>query len=85
MTNVTIENGGWNHRVFRHVKIDNITGEKTVIYAIHETYYKSRDSDEVSGFTSEYVAPFGETLEELREELEMMLKACDKPILDFHD
>ncbi|MBU0959061.1 MAG: hypothetical protein KKB31_03900 [Nanoarchaeota archaeon] len=46
-------------------------------YAIHEFFY---DDDKLS-WTMDAVAPLGETLDELKEELDMMLKACDKPVM----
>jgi hypothetical protein len=35
------------------------------------------------GVTKDGVAAYGETVEELRIELERMLKACDNPVLDY--
>lgn len=67
----------WNHRVMIH-RHDN----DETYYAIHEVYYGVDGADSVS-WTDNPVAPYGETIEELRETLERMLKALDKPILEY--
>lgn len=66
----------WNHRVMKR-KID---GED--VYAIHEVYYEMDDEDRIL-WTENDVAPCGETLEELKQELQRMLKATEKPVLDY--
>jgi hypothetical protein len=65
----------WNHRVIRHEE----NGE--VWYAIHECFYEKPDDDSNLSWTENEIAPIGETVDELRETLERMLKALDKPIL----
>ena len=65
----------WNHRVVKHQ--DN----HAIWYQIHEVYYTD---DKPIGITQDAIAPLGETLEELKEELARMLKACDTPILDYN-
>ena len=66
----------WNHRVVKHV--DTQYDETT--YLIHEVYYEG--DDEIVAKTQDGVAPMGDTLEELRNELMNMLAACEKEILD---
>jgi tRNA C32,U32 (ribose-2'-O)-methylase TrmJ len=65
----------WNYRVMRHTDAVGRTH-----YAIHEAYYN--DVGEVTAWTNEPSAPFGETIEELREELERMLRALDYPVIE---
>lgn len=63
----------WNHRVMR-TEVDD-----EAMYAIHEVYYKADGS--VAAWTGP-VEPFGDTLAELRRELERMLAALDGGVLD---
>ena len=70
----------WNHRVVRTTNaspIDQIEGE--YYFAIHEVYYN--DAGEICGMTEDPIEPFGESLEDLKNSLERMMKACDRPIL----
>jgi hypothetical protein len=68
----------WNHRVVRRVYPGALDGE--VAYQIHEAYYGIEDKPLIS---TEPDHPHGETPEELREDLERMLRALDKPVLDY--
>jgi hypothetical protein len=72
----------WNHRVVRH-HTKNIMGDPDVGYAIHEVYYD--DDGSIRGMTQDAVSPYGDTPEELKDDLERMLEAISKPILDFDD
>ena len=65
----------WNHRVIKRV---NENGD--VFYSIHEVYYTD---DIPTSCTEESIAAYGETPETLILELERMLGACSKPILDY--
>ena len=65
----------WNHRVIKHTEKDGI-----VWYGVHEVYYTN---DKPVACTQEAMNPYGETAEELKEDLERMLRACEKPILDY--
>ncbi len=65
----------WNHSV---VKTTTSTGE--VFYQIHEAYYNKAGN--LCAITENPIAACGESVEELREELQRMLKCCDKPTLD---
>jgi len=49
-------------------------------YTIHEVYYTDGQPD---SWTETPVYPMGNTIEELREELEQMLEAFTKPAIDF--
>lgn len=79
----------WNHRVMRHKYASPESGETEVMLAIHEVYYKdkSRDDRKVTaddvGYTENPVSVTGESIEDLRETLQLMLKALDKPVLEY--
>lgn len=64
--------GYWNYRLFKRYN-----GEIVII----ECYY---ENDKPSAYTGQ-VQPYGETPEELKQDLEWMLKAFDKPILTKED
>lgn len=69
----------WNYRVFRH----QYTKDGKCYYAIHECYY---DKDgKVNGWTERAIEPYGDTVEELQDVLEMMGEAFSKPVLEYHD
>ena len=67
----------WNHRVMKRVEFD---GDDDW-YQIHEVFYDSNRQPE--SWTVEGIAPGGNTLEELRDELIRMLEATEKEILDY--
>jgi len=71
--------GHWNNRVVRRTWRKGEVGEE-VGYAIHEAYYGLDDGVSI---TIDPIAPYGETLEELRETLQCMLRALDNPVLDY--
>lgn len=71
----------WNYRVFRHV--DKCVGQDQEWFGIHECYYD--DAGNPDGWTENEVAPYGETVEELKKVLEMMADALKKPILEYDD
>ena len=65
----------WNYRVI--CKADpNGPGE---LFGIHEVYYDS--NGRIEGWTEEPCDPFGESLDELHAEMEMMMAALAKPVL----
>lgn len=65
----------WNHRVVK------VTEGDELFYGIHEAYYHKGEGEPYA-WTDEPVAPIGETLDELRIELERMLAALDKPVIE---
>ncbi len=67
----------WNYRVLE--RKDKKTGEK--IYAIHEVY--SNDEGQPDGCTENDVAPMGESLEELKDDIEYYLRALKMPVLVY--
>ena len=67
----------WNYRVVK--KTDPKTGE--TVYAIHEVYYD--DAGKPDGCTKNSIAPMGESLAELKRDMEYYLLALSKPVLEY--
>lgn len=72
---------GWNHRVMRRTYTPPGYDEPIHLYSIHEVYYSPDGS--VATYTKDGVRPQGESLDELREELEMFINALGQPILPY--
>ena len=72
----------WNHRVV-HRLIKRMPSEREGEhwYAVHEVYYDESGKPEMT--TVEAVAPGGETLDELRQELDRFQKALEHPVLEY--
>lgn len=73
----------WNYRVVRKNVYMGKTIAPEVQFGIHETYYN--DKDEPTAITTDHMRPYGETLEELKSDLEKMVAALDKPVLNWED
>ena|SRR2546421_10836271 len=72
----------WNHRVVRRVYHHGKQDE--VVYSIHEAHY--REEGKGSGpcdITMNPTDVSGESVDDLKWTLEHMLKALDKPVLDY--
>lgn len=72
----------WNYRVLKHGDGDT--------YAIHEVYYEhprgTVEGPVPHSCTENPVAPLGEgSPEDLRRDMEMMLRAFDYPVLNYDD
>ena len=67
----------WNYRVIRRKLEDED------IYAIHAVYYDKKGKPDSVSRNPDW--PLGETLEELREDLELYSQALGRPILDYED
>jgi hypothetical protein len=65
----------WNYRVIReyHKESDSNT------YQIYEVYYD--DENKIEGWTQSPVGPTGESLAELRNDIQYFIKAFQKPVL----
>jgi len=79
--------GHWNYRVVRkkhkwHDHTQN-TEREDYCYAIHEAYYD--DNGYVGAITQEPIAPYGDTVKELRHSWVMMVEALGQPILDYEN
>jgi len=73
---------GWNYRLFKH-------DDKTVWYGIHEVFYENEDSDELNEeeiylISSDPIDPHGATEEEIKDDLNMMFEAINKPVIDYN-
>jgi hypothetical protein len=69
----------WNYRVIRKHYPDS----DEVSYQIHEVYYADKGS--IEHWTEDPVQPFGETPEELREDIRFFLQAFRRPILELKE
>lgn len=65
--------GHWNYRI---VRVDGYCH-------IREIYYD--DKGEIWLWTQSPAAPVGENADEVRSDLQLMLKACEAPILELVD
>jgi hypothetical protein len=75
--------GNWNYRVVRKDVYLGKTIAEEVQFAIHETYYN--DEGVPTAITTDPMKPYGETVEELRADLERMCKALGKSVLNWED
>ena len=73
----------WNYRVVRKNVYMGKTINPEVQFGIHETYYNSEDKP--TAITTDHMRPYGETLEELKSDLEKMVAALEKPVLNWED
>lgn len=67
----------WNHRVIKRTFPDS--ADPSTYFGIHEVFY----APEGMSCTTEPVDVFSDSVEGLRETLERMLRALDKPVLDY--
>jgi len=65
----------WNYRV--------MTCDNGLTYEIYEVYYHYNGS--LKMYTENSIKPFGESLEDLKDELNMMIKAFENPVLKPED
>jgi len=72
----------WNYRVVRKNVYMGKTVSPEVQFGIHETYY---DGDKPTAITTDQMRPYGETLEELKNDLSKMMIALEKPVLNWED
>lgn len=73
----------WNYRVVRKRVYMGKTMESEIVYGIHETYYN--DEDKPTAITTDQMRPYGETLEELKSDLDKMVTALEKSVLNWED
>ena len=60
----------WNNRIIRHKKDD------TVWHSVHEVFYSENGG--INGFTEEPITILGETVEDVKSQLEMITKDIEK-------
>jgi len=68
---------GWNHRVMKHKD-----GEDD-FFQIHEVYYDK--NGKVDGYTANGTSAGGNSLDELRSELQRMIDSLDKDVLIYEE
>lgn len=66
----------WNYRIIKDDTGDSVT------YGIHSVHY---EGGEISGYTLEPVGIRGDSEQDLRGDLELMMQAFDRPILSLKD
>ena len=72
----------WNHRVVKKENVGQfVIDEDRYSFGIHEVYYD--DDGSISSCTVNAVDPYGTTLEELKECMDMMQRAFEAPLLDY--
>lgn len=71
--------GHWNHRVVKRIVRE--FDEDVEWFGVHEVFYGLPGESEPS-WTDEPISVKGESIDELRETLERMLRALDRPIID---
>ncbi|MDP9825204.1 hypothetical protein [Kineosporia succinea] len=70
----------FDYRVLRHPSVE---GSSQILFSIFELYYRA--DGRYMGRLSEPSAAQGDAVDELRADLEDMLTALEKPVLDVHD
>lgn len=79
---------GWNCRVVRRTEL-NAAGQAVSSLGIHEVYYRNDDVDDSTvssrevGLAATPAAVHGESIEDIRASLQLMLVALNKPVLDY--
>jgi len=71
----------WNYRVVKTVaKIP--LGDTDISYAIHTVY--SDENGDIVNISEQPTFPIGDDTESLKWQLEKMMTACNKPIIDYN-
>jgi hypothetical protein len=60
----------WNNRIVKHEKDDSVW------YSVHEVFYNENGG--INGYTEEPISIIGETVEEVKSQLEMIMKDIEK-------
>ena len=72
----------WNYRVVSRAYPGAGDHETIREYSIHEVYY---DDDKIIGMTESPVEPYGQDEQELKDSIQWMLQAFEKPTLREED
>ena len=72
----------WNYRVISHPSWDMRDGKGARVYRIHEVF---SDETGIIGYSARGCEPFGETQEDLVQDMKYMNLAFDKPVLNVED
>ena len=68
----------WNYRVLKHKDNDEVP-----YYQVHEVFYNEDDS--IMACSEHSCTPFGETVEELKADFELMAGAFERPVLPYEE
>ena len=71
----------WNYRVVRTER--QTKKEQYDIYQLYEVYYD--DDGKIEGMTENAMQPYGESIEELKNDLQWMIEALREPVLDMEE
>ena len=71
----------WNYRVMRRW-VEESPGTLSEQYGIYETYYDA-DDEIPHSITEDAMQPLGQTFAELYRDINLMLDALKKPVLDY--
>ena len=72
----------WNYRVISHPSWDMRDEKGARVYRIHEVF---SDETGIIGYSAQGCEPFGETEEDLVQDMKYMNLAFDKPVLNVED
>jgi hypothetical protein len=72
----------WNYRIVRKDYSSDLTLLPT--YQIHECYYED-DQKSIRFVTENPINPWGETLDELKENMHQMAEAFHKPVIEWEE
>lgn len=71
----------WNYRVVKTItKIP--LGDTDISYGIHEVYYG--DNGDIVNISESLAHPISDDLNGLKWNLERMMEACNKPVIDYN-
>jgi len=77
----------WNYRIMRHEDVipewESHAGKTEMWYGIHEVYYASEDDSKVMSYSANAMALVSDKIENVKDLLQKMLVAFDKPILEY--
>ncbi len=69
----------WNYRVMKEKS--PIPGDDTEMFGVYEVFYD--DAGKLNGYSTNPKHPYGESLEELKADYELMVEAFNKPVLEW--
>ena len=72
----------WNYRVISHPSWDMNREKGERVFRIHEVF---TDNGKIIGYSAEGSEPFGETQENLAQDMKYMSLALEKPVLRVED
>lgn len=71
----------WNYRITKEIRHHKYLHEPETLYGIREVYYD--ENGDISGM-SEMPDIIGESIEEIKNILNLMIGCCDKDIIDYN-